>query len=618
MPWPTMTDYQDALQNPGLSFMDPDLKRGVPVTDRLGLPKPVTGGFASVYQVHSGGRTWAVRCFLRYHQDTAQRYAVIGRYLRESRLPYMASFQFLEQGIRIRDKWYPVLKMEWVEGETLNVYVEKNRHNPEALRRLADQFVRMTRDLRQAGIAHGDLQHGNVLVVGGNLKLVDYDGMFVPALSGMPSHEVGHPNYQHPKRNETDFGPYLDNFSEWVIHISLVALSVRPDLWELAGGGDEQLLFSRKDFIDPGSSRVLRALADAGDHALRQLASDFLSVLACPDIARIPPVDGLKAPLVVAARTASMHEEETHETRRDNSLPDWLYDHIEPEEVEIGPPFVIERASMAGFLFLVATLARFAVLGYFQVSVATWGSLAGAVCVSAVLVLRYRARPEFVSKSSVEHQIGVVKAEMRQVERALREVQRDRERLAKHDERETGAIVSRLNTLSAQEIEEAKGVDVWLDRFVAGLRDRRDALDKAEADELAAAVKNTPAIFLAPRATGIVRKYKRKREDLARQEERVNLEAAKRKDSIRGKYEKMRAPLEKRLEEVRQAFDGRRRSLDSRQDQETQRLNLQKWSLQNLSRELTLYRQVTFAEFVKRVVFLKKSGPEARGTSAPP
>jgi hypothetical protein len=60
--------------------------------------------------------------------------------------------------------------------------------------------------LREAGVAHGDLQHGNVLLVPAtdtdrlSLKLVDYDGMFVPALTGAQTGEVGHPAYQHPQR----------------------------------------------------------------------------------------------------------------------------------------------------------------------------------------------------------------------------------------------------------------------------------------------------------------------------------------------------------------------------------------------------------------------------------
>src|SRR5204863_3447178 len=97
--------------------------------------------------------------------------------------------------------------------------------------------------LRKNNIAHGDLQHGNVLIARGDFKLIDYDGMFVPALAGRASHEVGHRNYQHPGRTESDFGIQLDNFSGWMIYLTLVALSIEPGLWSRFGQGDEHILF---------------------------------------------------------------------------------------------------------------------------------------------------------------------------------------------------------------------------------------------------------------------------------------------------------------------------------------------------------------------------------------
>jgi len=103
-----------------------------------------------------------VRCFLHYHQDIEQRYASIGRCLAQARLPYTAAFLYLHNGIRIRGEWYPVLKMEWVEGEPLDSYVERVRKDRTAMQGLLGQFARMFSDLRQAGIAHGDLQHGNI------------------------------------------------------------------------------------------------------------------------------------------------------------------------------------------------------------------------------------------------------------------------------------------------------------------------------------------------------------------------------------------------------------------------------------------------------------------------
>src|SRR5204862_6818300 len=121
-------------------------------------------------------------------------------------LPFTVNFQFLQQGIRIRGQWYPILKMLWVEGLLLNQFVADNLDKPVHLHKLSQIWLRMARRLREAGAAHGDLQHGTVLLVPGSknaklaVKLVDYDGMFVPALARSSSGEVGHPNYQHPQR----------------------------------------------------------------------------------------------------------------------------------------------------------------------------------------------------------------------------------------------------------------------------------------------------------------------------------------------------------------------------------------------------------------------------------
>lgn len=58
--WPSPQDYNEAIQNPHYSLFDPTLKNSVVVADKLGLPKPVSGAFATVYQVISEERSWAV------------------------------------------------------------------------------------------------------------------------------------------------------------------------------------------------------------------------------------------------------------------------------------------------------------------------------------------------------------------------------------------------------------------------------------------------------------------------------------------------------------------------------------------------------------------------------
>ncbi len=294
MTWPSPQDYNEAIQNPKIAFADPELQAGHPELTKLGLPRPITGGFASVYKMQCPQRTWAVRCFLRQFHDHEQRYAAISDHLAQARLSYTVGFTFLREGVLVRGKWYPILKMEWIHGEPLNAFIEKNLGKPDDLISLAKKWVEMTKALQKASVAHGDLQHGNVFVVNGQLRLIDYDGMYVPALYGQGNHEVGHRNYQHPLRTEADFGPYLDNFSTWVIYVSLIALAVDPRLWKRFGAGDESLLLRRKDFDQPDASDTLHALEEHPDAGIRSAATIFRSLLnRAPR--NLPSLDGKMA-----------------------------------------------------------------------------------------------------------------------------------------------------------------------------------------------------------------------------------------------------------------------------------------------------------------------------------
>src|SRR5262245_36168789 len=125
MAWPTPQDYQEAIQNPQVNLGDAELRAGRVALDALGLPRPISGNFASVYRVACGPNTWAVRCFLHPVTDQQQRYAEISRQLRASRLPYTVGFAYLPEGVRVRGQWYPVLKMEWVQGTPLHEYVRQ-------------------------------------------------------------------------------------------------------------------------------------------------------------------------------------------------------------------------------------------------------------------------------------------------------------------------------------------------------------------------------------------------------------------------------------------------------------------------------------------------------------
>lgn len=264
MTYPTPGEYQQAVQFPAAAFADPQLQDAAPETSALGLPRATTGAFAVVFPVKAPGVKWAVKCFLTDVPDQRRRYRAIADHLRDAGLPYTARFEYQPAGIHVAGQGFPILKMEWLDGTSLNRFLAANR-TPEALDGVIREWRRLIGDLERAGIAHGDLQHGNILVdAHGNdpaprLRLVDYDTMFVPALAGRKSPEVGHRNYQHPDRDQNDFGPYVDRFSALVIDTALQACRLAPELWDRFDT-DENILFRSEDLSDPSSSALFDEL----------------------------------------------------------------------------------------------------------------------------------------------------------------------------------------------------------------------------------------------------------------------------------------------------------------------------------------------------------------------
>jgi hypothetical protein len=169
MKWPLPQDFNEAIQNPAVTFADPDLKAGQPVVGTHGVPLPHSGNYADVYQLLGpDGRFWAVKCFTRPVFGLSVRYARVAEELARANFRFTVGFTFLAEGIRVRGEWRPVIKMEWVAGRPLNQVVEDNVGSPKVLRALAHRWGKLCQRLRAAGIAHGDIQHGNVLLVPGS------------------------------------------------------------------------------------------------------------------------------------------------------------------------------------------------------------------------------------------------------------------------------------------------------------------------------------------------------------------------------------------------------------------------------------------------------------------
>ncbi|MEI6328789.1 MAG: pentapeptide repeat-containing protein [Pseudanabaena sp. ELA645] len=280
--WPLNIDFTIAVQNPQLCFADPDLKQALTSKNSRGRVLLWSGNFATVYKLTQkstqGDRCWAVRCFTRTPQsDVQQRYQAISEYLAKHQIPYLVNFEFIAQGILVKGEWYPILKMDWVQGVELDRYIGEYLDDSQVLLRLDRQLQELQKDLQKVGIAHGDLQHGNIMVDDqGELKLVDYDGMYVPALHGAPPLEIGHPNYQPPQRSPKDFSDRLDDFSFAVISLSLRALANEPNLWENFHEDNKNLIFRQNDFQEPELSPVFQAISNIPDDETRDLCDRLI------------------------------------------------------------------------------------------------------------------------------------------------------------------------------------------------------------------------------------------------------------------------------------------------------------------------------------------------------
>lgn len=275
MALPRGNEYDQAVQMPQVSFTDTDLKISRVETNPLGLPKPYSGGFTTTFRLQSSNGDWAVRCFTREIQDLQTRYQAINNFLSKGQSRYFITAKYLSNGIRVSDKEYPIIKMQWLNGEPLNIFLSKNYNNRTNIEKLLTDFTNLVSQLESYGIAHGDLQHGNIIVKNNQLYLIDYDGMFLPELSGLSTNEVGHINYQHPQRAAKHFNRDIDRFASIIIYLGLKAISINPSLWKEYDDG-ENILFKKSDFADLQNSNLIHDLSAIPE--LSQLVKRFIGV----------------------------------------------------------------------------------------------------------------------------------------------------------------------------------------------------------------------------------------------------------------------------------------------------------------------------------------------------
>lgn len=265
MNYPLISEYIDAIKFAEDNFAELSYLR--PVLGDDGLPVMTSGNFAVVFKMKDerDGKCYAVKCFTKEQEGRAEAYREITKELENVSSPYLISVRYFDKELFVdtgqtTETEFPVLLMDWVEGKTLDKYLRENLDDKYALEMLAYRFSQLAQWLIPQPFAHGDLKPDNILVQDdGSLVLVDYDGMYVPAMKGQKARELGSPDFRHPQRTDDDFDEHIDDFASVSILLSLKAISIKPLLLDEYGASD-RLLFSQEDYQDIQLSRSISAI----------------------------------------------------------------------------------------------------------------------------------------------------------------------------------------------------------------------------------------------------------------------------------------------------------------------------------------------------------------------
>ncbi len=234
MNYPLLSEYITAIKSAEDNFNE--LSNLRPVLNDDGEPVMTSGNFAVVFKMKDKqtGKLHAVKCFLKGQEGRAEAYQKISAYINSRYSPYLVKFKYIDKELFVdsqqsEDNEFSVLQMEWVEGITLDSYMRMIKEDEVKRSQLAENFRQMTMWFLTKPFAHGDIKPDNILITSDNeIKLIDYDGMFVPSMDGENARESGSPFYRHPNRMNLPFDKHIDDYTLTLLLLLLCVNVIDP------------------------------------------------------------------------------------------------------------------------------------------------------------------------------------------------------------------------------------------------------------------------------------------------------------------------------------------------------------------------------------------------------
>lgn len=263
------------------------------------------GRFCMAFRLEGQSNQLCYRVWKELIPDALKRYKLIGDRLSKVKLEYFSNFRYVPSALKMKcdGSVLPGIVMDWINGKTLDSFLHEDWGQLSDVQRLTfiRDFYYMCYELRENGIAHGDLSCLNILVTPNrDLRLVDYDSLFVREM-GRDYYQTtgGAPSFQHPERTapKTRLHASLDddNFSQLVIALSLWIAYFNPAVTQ--SYDESNLIFIPNDLSgNTGDERLRKLTSSKGWQKAKSYENDFKHITTLLEALKSVSVELSKVP----------------------------------------------------------------------------------------------------------------------------------------------------------------------------------------------------------------------------------------------------------------------------------------------------------------------------------